>query len=90
LHHLSRTATTYNLTISTAETEILTLLKGKELISNKVIIKNKIIEQVTNFNLAVNLAVTQVMICKINYKDLITYAEPSNKDYLTKLNNRQS
>jgi hypothetical protein len=49
LHQVSKTASTYILNISTAETKILAL-KGKELIKAKIIINNNIIEEVTNCN----------------------------------------
>jgi hypothetical protein len=49
LYQLYKTASTYNLTVSTAKTKILAP-EGKELIKAKIMINNDIIEQVTNFN----------------------------------------
>jgi hypothetical protein len=49
LHHLSETALTYNLIISTVTIKLLAL-KGKELIKNETKIKNAVTEQVINFN----------------------------------------
>jgi hypothetical protein len=49
LYQLFKTASTYNLTISTAKTKILAL-KGNELIKAKIMININITEQVTNFN----------------------------------------
>jgi hypothetical protein len=48
LYELSKAASAYNLTISTAKIKILAL-KGKELIRAKIVINN-ITEQVTNSN----------------------------------------
>jgi hypothetical protein len=49
LYSLPKTASAYNLTVSTAKTKI-SALKGKELIRAKIVINNNIIEQVTNCN----------------------------------------
>jgi hypothetical protein len=46
-------------------------------------------EQVTNFNLAVNLT-EHKLIYKINLKGLIIYAEKSDANYLKNVSNSQS
>jgi hypothetical protein len=68
LSQLSKTESTYNLTIYTGKTKIL-LLKGKELIKTKIMINKNIIEQVTSFNyLGCQLGSKKTMTYKLNYK----------------------
>jgi hypothetical protein len=49
LHHLRKTASTYNMTISRDKTKILAL-KRKALTMSKIVINNNIPKEGTNFN----------------------------------------